>query len=526
MSQGLLATRREGDVAPPAAPPRAGSKLAPVAIVVLIVACAAQALAWVVAGQANGDEGWYLYDATRAVHGAIPYRDFAFTQTPLTLYVYGLPQLVVHGLFTGRVVSAILAVAGIGLCAWVVQRRAGAWAAAAFLVMVLAFPIGFYNLVLVKTYALALVLMAGCLAALTSSRPDRIRYPAATAIACALVLTRTTGIFVLVPIVVLALVVGDRITRRRVVGVGAAGALIGLVFVAVDPVAAKFDLAEFHQVLWFGTPLNEKISTIVRLRLPDWLTTYWPFVILGVVTVAVMVGTRRGRALCRAEPGWPVMLVGLTGFLLSQMTAGQFAGVEYFAPAAPILVAVAVVVIARAGIPRSWSPPLVGAVTVGAVVVAAVLSLGMPNATDAGWQAYVAGTDGPRSVAWLNSVADEVQAVTAPGDEVLVLHLQAVLVAADRAAPTGISMGVFSFTDMSTDDAQRLGWVNRDMIVGMLDAGQPEAVVFDAVDWAVLEHGGTLSLKPGDARPVREALERNYQLTPTTVPGAEVWLRR
>ena len=40
-------------------------------------------------GNLNQDEGWYLYAAQRVAEGAMPYRDFFFTQGPVMPYVYG-----------------------------------------------------------------------------------------------------------------------------------------------------------------------------------------------------------------------------------------------------------------------------------------------------------------------------------------------------------------------------------------------------------------------------------------------------
>lgn len=68
-------------------------------------------LAFLLLGRVNADEGWYLYASQLVFRGKVPYRDFAYTQTPLLPYVYGLPQILLGpGLYLGRVTSLLLSV--------------------------------------------------------------------------------------------------------------------------------------------------------------------------------------------------------------------------------------------------------------------------------------------------------------------------------------------------------------------------------------------------------------------------------
>ena len=59
-------------------------------------------------GQANADEGWYLYASKLVWQGQLPYQDFAYTQTPLLPYIYGLPQIILGpGIYLGRITSIL-----------------------------------------------------------------------------------------------------------------------------------------------------------------------------------------------------------------------------------------------------------------------------------------------------------------------------------------------------------------------------------------------------------------------------------
>ena len=126
-----------------------------VATVAAVVMFALVGLVFVLRGRLNVDEGWYL-DASRLVfHGQIPFRDFGFTQMPLSPYVYGLPQLLGPSIVLGRLTSLLFVVAAVGLAVRVTWRAVGRYAALAVAVLCLAFPTGIYNLTLVKTYALS-----------------------------------------------------------------------------------------------------------------------------------------------------------------------------------------------------------------------------------------------------------------------------------------------------------------------------------------------------------------------------------
>ena len=68
------------------------------------------AVANIVLGNLNLDEGWYLQAAANVAAGKMPYRDFFFTQAPLLPRVYGLllPLWAPAGVLGGRIVTAVI----------------------------------------------------------------------------------------------------------------------------------------------------------------------------------------------------------------------------------------------------------------------------------------------------------------------------------------------------------------------------------------------------------------------------------
>src|SRR5437773_1240856 len=96
----------------------------------ILAVYAIASLRLVLLGNVNHDEGYYLYAAKLAWQGQVPYRDFAFFQAPLLLYVYGLPQALVGGsLYAGRLTSFVLGAATLVLVGALARRLAGKLAA-------------------------------------------------------------------------------------------------------------------------------------------------------------------------------------------------------------------------------------------------------------------------------------------------------------------------------------------------------------------------------------------------------------
>ena len=128
--------------------------------------CLATAAVWM--GGLNQDEGWYLYAANLAADGAVPYRDFAFTQGPVMPRVYSLFTWVwkTWGLLGARVFTLSLGMLGIVVATLMARRLTPSSAKGeATLVAFFLLATNLYHLYYVtipKTYALAgLFVLAG-----------------------------------------------------------------------------------------------------------------------------------------------------------------------------------------------------------------------------------------------------------------------------------------------------------------------------------------------------------------------------
>jgi hypothetical protein len=486
--------------------PRRFERALPAVTYAVVALFAVAGAVFVVRGRLNADEGWYL-DASRLVfHGQIPFRDFGFTQMPLSPYVYGLPQLLGPSIVLGRLTSLLFAVAAVGLAVRVTWRAVGRYAALAVAVLCLAFPTGIYNLTLVKTYALSAFLLVAVLAALTSPAPPKRALPWAVAAAVALTLTRTTGIVLTILVVAWAFVHAPE-ARRRVLGVAAAGVAIGGAFVLTDPASARYGLVTFHGLLWHGADIGTRLDVIVTDRIPDWLGEYPGYFVaiaLAMLAIATLPAVRESL---RRQPAPVIVLLGIAGGLVSQLLAGQWAPVEYFTPNVPALLASLAMILGPAWATLPAARRRLGGVMAAVGVAALALSTTFhPSARE-----YYASPDDPDAVAAAEDLGDFVRGHVSPGDPVLALWAQPVQLESGRGNVDGVSVGLFSYEDVSTTRARDVHFVNKRLLADLLEDSVPAAVVLTDVDRAFLNLRGTLSVRRSDPTRILAALERNYR---------------
>jgi len=205
----------------------------------------------------NVDEGWYLMAAREVAQGHVLYADFAYPQAPGLPYVYGLLLLPFgYGLLAGRILTALLGVAGAGLTAWLAARlpadgtlkgdaRAGLLALA--LLALLPYTIAHYTST--ATYSLASLFLLIALLAASARRREAIWGFVALVAAVAAFGTRLS----LAPAVVILPIYLVSVARCRwhVLLAALAGAIAGLAVVwgpslLVDPEATYFNNLGFH----------------------------------------------------------------------------------------------------------------------------------------------------------------------------------------------------------------------------------------------------------------------------------------
>lgn len=131
-------------------------------------------------GTLNQDEGWYLYSALECARGRLPYCDSFFTQGPVLPILYGwaAPVWSSFGVAGGRALTALLGLGGGILAAFLAARvvaREQRLAAGILAFIFTALNVYHaYFTTIPKTYALAILFLAGGYLALTAvERPGR-----------------------------------------------------------------------------------------------------------------------------------------------------------------------------------------------------------------------------------------------------------------------------------------------------------------------------------------------------------------
>lgn len=505
---------------------------------------------YVVYGQVNPDEGWYVLAARAVFDGALPYQDFAFTQAPLLPYVYGLPELVAtHDLLVARVVSAGFGLAAIGLAVRLAWRVGSRWAAAATAVLLALNPFTLAYLSLAKTYALTALLISASVATLAiGTRPARTgRLAAGAALASAAAATRLSMLPFAVLLVGLA-VWSARRDRRAVGGVllaaGAPAALTGAV-VAADPGAALFNLVFFHQMSAFGDgtwgdlSLIQKAGEYLTGRLPIGALHYRVYTVLVLAALALGTSSRRVRRRFATTPALSAAAAGVGLFVAAHAGTGVFHS-EYFTPVVPLAVALVAVAADAVASPHAATaetgaarrPPssrLESPAGLAALAVTAAAVLAFPVG---GSLLPRLATTSPTPLTGVERLADFVAAHTRPGEPVLALSAQSVAVEADRPLVAGLSLGQFSYADVSTARARRFALVNAERLTELLRRRRPAAVVLTGDDREILTRRGALVDAPVTSPSVISALQAGYTKARAVQdfhrPGqrASVWLPR
>jgi hypothetical protein len=147
--------------------------------------------------QVNLDEGWYLWASKLVYEGKVLYRDFAYTQTPLLPYLYGLSQKVLgEGLYQGRLFTLALTLATVAFTVLTAVRVGGRYAG---LISLALFTVSFFALAqfsYTATYALTAFFLTAAFWVTVSEWPGRWRIFLAIGLAALAVAVRLSAIVV------------------------------------------------------------------------------------------------------------------------------------------------------------------------------------------------------------------------------------------------------------------------------------------------------------------------------------------
>lgn len=468
----------------------------------LFVLLGAANLHW---GDLNQDEGWYLYAARQVRHGAVPYRDFAFTQGPALPYVYALAQPWVDrwGIAGGRLFSMMLALLSALAAAWAGGRAAPrGWGRSVALLAFILAAVNVYQsyfTTVVKTYALsALFLSAGVLAlGFARARAGAAAAALAGALLAFAAGTRLSAGAALPVAGLYLLIQRRRLGDARWLAFGAGGvaglAVVWLPFLLAAPAGFLFGVFEYHSARAVGgliPALVYKAGFISRF-----VQAY--FVPVGLAAgLAAWWWIRPSRVPESAPPGaapprfsTALWVIGL-GVTIVHFAA-PFPYEDYQVMVMPVLAAALAAsagsLLARLGDEAAAAKWMLW-LTVVALLVSTAASFSSPINQD--W--VIQGRD---RIWWrlredtplqkLRDVAVWMGEQVGPND---VLLTQDTYLAVEMGCPVppGMEMGPFSyFPDMPRERAEVLHVLNREMMLELLRATDAPLAAFSGYGLAI-----------------------------------------
>ena len=486
-------------------------------------------LAFVIFGNTNRDEGWYLYASRLVYEGKIPYRDFPYFQMPLLPYIYGLPQLLFGpSLLVGRLTSFALSLITVGVGMRLARRLGGRMAAVLFVAIAVVNVHAMWTFTTTRTEPLVAPLAMLSLFFLIKPRRstfDLVFAPSLMLWATAVRLTAAPAF-----IAVLALCLYQ--ARRNRNQWDMILALVGLQVVLF--VVIPFALAPERMVfsVWTSQELrgNQAFFAVhplgVQLRdkalfLPQ-LMSWYPLAVVLTVGVAgfLLIRLRRGwRPSVAALGEWPtahLVMLSLVALLFLPHLALNEIQEFYFIPAFPIAALLATSAVQR--LSGAWSR---GAETLLLPSLLASLVLVEAFAFANDFPQYI-NTTNP-DLRGLQDVGAYLKSVVPPDKRILAFDTSVVF-EADRRVNEGLEMELFSYWPrLSASRAHRYGVVNYQLLQRMGEDDDTGAIVMSTWDemrlMATGSQGGYDAQEIGQAEFAAITLENGRFYLARVYPG-------
>jgi 4-amino-4-deoxy-L-arabinose transferase-like glycosyltransferase len=433
-------------------------------------------------GEANLDEGWYLYAARLVYNGEVPYRDFAFFQPPAVPYIYGLfQQLFGPGIEAGRYTSLLFSAGTVLLGARLSSERGGRLGVAVFMFGILLTPIVLWSFTTTRSEPLNAFFAMTAAFLLLRERPSG--WASAGAIVAALLAAATRITAAAFAVVVIAWVIQRH--RRHPLQLGlvlvpglVVFALFVVLLVAVGWDAAWFNIitsqAERHEQLaaepsWSAADyLRIRSSDIVELNRWFGFVPLLSFAALAVLAAVLYSERRQGRVSPEVALAGGLALLAVALYAPNLLPRAVLPG--YFVPAFPLLLVLLAWAAGRAQ--RTISSPEARRVALG--VLAGMLVL--QGLTFSGQFAEYTDASG-EDLEDLRTVAAFLQEHVPPGGVIVTMDVY-IAVEADRDLPRGWEMSIFSYFPRRPDsDAGRYHILTTTEITRVLTDGSAGAVL-------------------------------------------------
>ena len=475
-------------------------------------------------GNLNQDEGWYLYAAKQVSEGAMPYRDFFFTQGPVMPYVYGALERVwaPMGVLGGRFLTVFfgvfscIATAFLARCAVSRDRAFATTVMGGALTCCNVYHV--YFTTIPKTYALASCLIMVGYVLLAVGARGRAKYPAwalaTSSLASGLLIALAAGtrlsMGMLLPITAVAMMITWRQTGRTWLWFSIGGAL-GLVCVYLPAVLYARDEFIFAQTFHAsrgGRDLFFMVGSVSRI-----VRFYLPVAMLASALIVFQVFRSKHAVHSKTRPGlndWPfIWCIAFIGVFVVQLLS-PYPYDDYQVPVMGLLIAAVV----------GWVMQVVPEGLCGRVCLfVTVLSLGATFGSALPQEWLVAHQDRFWAIKKMQPDVLKLRTVVAEqfSKDKLQLFTQDIYLAVEsgKKVPQGLEMGPFCyFPGLSDADAAKYHVMNKARMLKVLEHAPCSMAAVSGYGFAV--RSPVMDEVPAeDQKLFREALLRNYTPTKT-----------
>lgn len=438
-------------------------------------------------GQANADEGWYLYASKLVWQGQLPYQDFAYTQMPFLPYVYGLPQtLFGPSIYLGRMTSIFFSAITLTIYLSIAHKHSGRIGAGIMAILLGTFTYGIYFMSIVKTYALLAMLFAFVLFALESN--SKLKYLVAIVLSFLASMVRHSAVAFAIPVVMYCLFA----TRNKYLAV--------ILCLVLASVAAFFFMPNIDATRWNlithhvmqGNPSVSARIALIPSRIFDFSQQFY---IYGIMAVAISIS---GRIRAIKLTPLSIFAVGLSLFSASHLITGGW-HMEYFVPA--MIGFLTLIAIGLARVYTTEKPSAYLYLALFAILLIPLSSRNLPYRV-------IDISGGAMPIEEIREVSNYISEHTDKSDKILALEALWVVVESNRSSLPGMTMAQFSYVEMDDIGASKLKLVNGKTVLKYLLDCEAKIVVLTDGDWKMFEASGY-------AERIRYALSSGYELAVT-----------
>lgn len=426
----------------------------------------------------NSDEGWYLFAARQVYLGQRPYQDFAFTQMPLLPYIYGLGLSIFPSIYTGRLASLVISCLNLFIAFLISKKYFNKEAFVWLFFVVISNSDSFYFNTIVKTYPLTLLFFLLSLYLWISSLKAETKYPLMFSVLFFGVFTRLTfaffAFFILINLIVEIYKLKNRsVVFARIFYLNTPLLFVGLSFLYPTPGNFIWNVYTYNAGI-HGFLFSVNTFFEYRSHLFGYLRSvrvFWP---IGIPIVFAVISGCYYRNI-KQEKLRLIFSAAISVFLfLSVHFVGSGPMYEYYIPATTFLMALIIWFLfsfteIKSGINSFvlWTSRL-------ALVAITIMLIYTGRFGSYNYEYY----HGKPPIETVREIAMVVNRYY-PEQPIFTMEALYVAIEAGREIVPGMSMAQFSVLDLDTKQAEKLHFINNEILMDILRSNNTSVLVLN-----------------------------------------------